>query len=94
MAVHLQSVPELCRFKMEEEEEDDDDSLVLPIQIPTITKQVTELAVWSGEPDTPSHYVKLAVDASPGCGGIAWPAGCVRASVHLSLMPALRGSLV
>ncbi|KAH7344855.1 putative methyltransferase-domain-containing protein [Rhizoctonia solani] len=59
-----------------------DDSLV-PAQAPTIVYQTIELLF--PPLDRP---VKLVVDAGPGCGGIAWPAGEV-----LSRYLARRGSL-
>lgn len=51
------------------------DALV-PIQPESIQDQVIELSFSSSADSaiTPIS-IKLAVDASPGCGGIAWPAG-------------------
>lgn len=46
---------------------------LVPAQIPTTLHQVKELS-FRGL----NHPCKLAVDASPGCGGIVWPAGEVR----------------
>ncbi|KAJ1311289.1 hypothetical protein OPQ81_009787 [Rhizoctonia solani] len=61
-----------------------DSSEIVPPQNPTVIHQAIEL---SFPPlDRP---VKLVVDAGPGCGGIAWPAGEV-----LSRYLARRGSLV
>ncbi|KEP54097.1 putative methyltransferase [Rhizoctonia solani 123E] len=49
------------------------DDLLIPPQAPTVVYQTIEL---SFPPlDRP---VKLVVDAGPGCGGIAWPAGEAR----------------
>jgi protein N-lysine methyltransferase METTL21A len=70
---HLFDVPELIHFKIVEE------NPILPNQMPATPKQVTEVAVSCDQPNCPSLLLKLAVDASPGCGGIAWPAGCVSA---------------
>ncbi|CAE6509838.1 unnamed protein product [Rhizoctonia solani] len=59
------------------------DDYLIPPQAPTVVYQTIEL---SFPPlDRP---VKLVIDAGPGCGGIAWPAGEV-----LSRYLASRGSL-
>ena len=74
------------------------DSLVPP-QPPSVHNQTLELAFPSPHAPRQPHAVpvaiRLAVDASPGCGGIAWPAGevippsrssspCARASPSFS----------
>ncbi|QRV76637.1 phospholipase [Ceratobasidium sp. AG-Ba] len=56
---------------------------VVPPQIPTVVNQTIELNFSPLE-----HPVKLVVDAGPGCGGVAWPAGEV-----LSRYIARKGSL-
>ena len=71
---NLFEVPELFHFKTDENQLDDS---ILPTQLPTTSKQTTELTFSSGQHDSPSVLVKLTVDASPGCGGITWPAGSV-----------------
>lgn len=53
----------------------DDD--IVPVQPPSIHNQTLELSF------PPAHslllvkpiHIQLSIDASPGCGGIAWPAG-------------------
>ena len=56
---------------------------IVPAQPPSILDQTIELTFpcptneVSHEGDT-NVAIRLAVDASPGCGGIAWPAGEVR----------------
>ncbi|KAF8609463.1 hypothetical protein BDV93DRAFT_550982 [Ceratobasidium sp. AG-I] len=60
-----------------------DQDVLVPPQIPTVTHQTIELSF--APLDLP---VKLVVDASPGCGGVAWPAGEV-----LSRYLARKGSL-
>ncbi|CAE6400450.1 unnamed protein product [Rhizoctonia solani] len=60
-----------------------DDSSEVPPQIPSVVRQNIELSL-----PPLDLLVKLTVDASPGCGGIAWPAGEV-----LSRYLARRGSL-
>ena len=50
----------------------DGDNDIFPKQGPSVQLQVTQLKFQSL-----ARPVKLWVDASPGCGGIAWPAGQV-----------------
>jgi len=50
---------------------------VFPTPNASITRRTQELAF------PPIPPVKLYVDAKPGCGGIAWPAG----EVHLIVLP-------
>ena len=56
---------------------------IVPSQPPSILDQTIELT-FPYPTNTESHdrhanvAIRLAVDASPGCGGIAWPAGEVR----------------
>ncbi|KAL6306735.1 putative methyltransferase-domain-containing protein [Sparassis latifolia] len=61
---------------------DDDAQLadVVPAQPPSIHNQLVELSFSSDESALLPNpvVIKLVVDASPGCGGIAWPAGEVR----------------
>lgn len=63
-----------------EDHQDHDSDILFPFQRPAVTKEVIELS-FSGTNIHPNHAsdlsIKLAVDASPGCGGIAWPAGQV-----------------
>ncbi|KAG9127856.1 hypothetical protein FRC07_008302 [Ceratobasidium sp. 392] len=60
---------------------DDTNHEVVPPQIPTVVNQIVELKFPPLE--TP---VKLVVDAGPGCGGVAWPAGEVNAWVGTGLV--------
>lgn len=49
---------------------------IVPAQPPSIHNQTLDLSFVSSLNGVPNPIViKLAVDASPGCGGIAWPAG-------------------
>lgn len=52
----------------------DDELDIVPPQPPSIHNQTLELVFPSTTPDGPVS-IRLLVDASPGCGGIAWPAG-------------------
>lgn len=54
---------------------------VLPRQSHSIQNEIHELSfVNDRDTSQPPITITLSVDASPGCGGIAWPAGQVRAS--------------
>ena len=53
----------------------DADGVLVPVQLPSILNQRTDLLIPGLCPGDPGITVKLALDASPGCGGIAWPAG-------------------
>lgn len=46
---------------------------IVPAQPPSVLNQTLELCFPSSANDPVT--VQLVVDASPGCGGIAWPAG-------------------
>lgn len=66
--------------------ESSDDAVLLPDQPHSIQNETISLSFSTGlekiiPNGDPSRYIsiKLAVDASPGCGGIAWPAGEVSA---------------
>ncbi|KAG8700289.1 hypothetical protein FRC08_004784 [Ceratobasidium sp. 394] len=67
---------------------DNADSELVPPQIPTVVNQTTELNFPPLEPP-----VKLVVDAGPGCGGVAWPAGEVL-SRYLARRRSLAGQRV
>lgn len=63
-----------------------DDKDIVPAQPPSIHNQIVRLQF----PPFGDHLidpitVTLAVDAAPGCGGIAWPAGEVSAVLMLGL---------
>ena len=53
----------------------DPDGVLVPPQPPSILNERTDLLIPGISPGDPGITVKLALDASPGCGGIAWPAG-------------------
>ncbi|KAI0723442.1 putative methyltransferase-domain-containing protein [Earliella scabrosa] len=78
------------RHLREDDSDQDSSAHLVPAQPPSIRDQTIELTFHASADTTVSAPVtiKLAVDASPGCGGIAWPAGEVLANyiVH-------RGSL-
>lgn len=50
---------------------------LVPAQPPSIRNQTLQLSFPSAHVPDPVQ-ISLLVDASPGCGGIAWPAGEVR----------------
>ena len=51
------------------------DGILIPIQLPSILNQRTDLLIPGLNPGDPGITVKLALDATHGCGGVAWPAG-------------------
>lgn len=53
----------------------DADGVLVPVQPPSILNQRTDLLIPGINPGDPGITIKLALDAAPGCGGIAWPAG-------------------
>jgi hypothetical protein len=63
-----------------------DDSDLLPAQPASLHDQIiqitTEYPPRRPEESHQTIILSLAVDASPGCGGIAWPAGEVRLPSH------------
>ncbi|KAJ3484442.1 hypothetical protein NLI96_g5642 [Meripilus lineatus] len=66
-----------------------DSEAILPAQAPSVQNQTIELTFNSSASGAHDPLtIKLAIDASPGCGGVAWPAGEV-----LSRYIARRGSL-
>ncbi|TCD70479.1 hypothetical protein EIP91_003240 [Steccherinum ochraceum] len=60
-------------------DDDLDGPALVPVQPPTIRNQDIQLSFPSPSTSHPIT-VTLTVDASPGCGGIAWPAGEVSTS--------------
>lgn len=64
--------------------DEDSAGTIVPVQPPSVRNQTIELA-FAATPDIGRVAIKLAVDASPGCGGIAWPAG------EVSCILAVRG---
>ncbi len=69
------------RHLRDNDSDDDGATSIVPVQPPSIRDQTIELTFRASDDTNASApvTVKLAVDASPGCGGIAWPAGEVRA---------------
>lgn len=60
--------------------DDGDSQCIVPVQPRSTYSELVELSF----PDrgcSTSIHVMLKVDASPGCGGVAWPAGEVRMSI-------------
>ncbi|KAF7980895.1 hypothetical protein HWV62_36077 [Athelia sp. TMB] len=64
------------------------DDELLPSQPPTISRQTIQLS-FDGPNGSAPISISLAVDASPGCGGIAWPAGQVLAKYLVDLGPSV-----
>ena len=65
-------------------------SVLIPSQPPSVHNQIITLSYPVSDTDTdsdtdaqnlhPPLFVRLEVDAGPGCGGVAWPAGEVSTS--------------
>lgn len=53
----------------------DDEQDIVPLQPPSVLNQTVELTFPTTACPPNSIVVRLSVDASPGCGGIVWPAG-------------------
>lgn len=73
------------RHLREDADSDEDVSVrIVPVQPPSIRNHCIELSfhrdsATQNDTDAPAPItINLSVDASPGCGGIAWPAGEVR----------------
>ncbi len=57
-------------------DEQHDTEAILPAQAPSVHDQTIQLTFTSTATGVSDPLaVKLAIDASPGCGGVAWPAG-------------------
>ncbi|KAI9001146.1 putative methyltransferase-domain-containing protein [Trametes punicea] len=90
----LDELDPLRHFREDTSDIDGGTDTLVPVQPPSVRNQTIQLA-FPASPDNhdtpqpqPPLTITLAVDASPGCGGIAWPAGEVLASYI-----ARRGSL-
>jgi hypothetical protein len=83
----LDTVDPLRHLRGDESLADDGDlQSIVPVQPRSIYNELIRLSFPDRGCSTTIHVV-LKVDASPGCGGIAWPAGEVRTSilVHFGL---------
>ena len=60
---------------------------LVPEQPKSIHNELVEIEVPLGAPHDRTIRLSLAVDAGPGCGGITWPAGEVRAHSNISFPP-------
>jgi len=67
------------------------EDILIPLQPSSAVKQIREFSFGTKMSNThdlrPAVSISLAVDASPGCGGIAWPAGQVLADYLGTLGP-------
>lgn len=54
-----------------------DELLVLPMQSHSLESGILRLSFFNNEASPKPVSIRLALDASPGCGGVAWPAGQV-----------------
>jgi protein N-lysine methyltransferase METTL21A len=80
----LDEVDPLRHLRHTEESHED---AIIPPQPPSVLGKIAHTLIY-GHRDTQSGNlvtVKLAMDMSPGCGGIAWPAGEVICFANLPL---------
>ena len=57
-------------------DEELDDADIVPLQPLSIHNQTLDLSYPSAHSAAPNSIsIRLAIDATPGCGGITWPAG-------------------
>lgn len=77
----LDALDPLRHYRIGEDANDLDstDITIIPIQHITVAKSITDLSFGGnfdgGSTSGRTVSIKLSVDASPGCGGVAWPAG-------------------
>ncbi|KAM5532408.1 hypothetical protein V8D89_013902 [Ganoderma adspersum] len=88
------------RHLREDTDSDEDISVrIVPVQPPSIRNHCIELSfprasATQNDTDVPAPItINLSVDASPGCGGIAWPAGEVLSS-YITRKGPLKGKTV
>ncbi|KAI0637751.1 putative methyltransferase-domain-containing protein [Trametes polyzona] len=89
---HLDELDPLRHLREDAVSDDDGTNTIVPVQPPSIRNRTIELS-FHPAPDSDPLTIKLAVDASPGCGGIAWPAGEVLAS-YIARKGSLKGKTV
>lgn len=80
----LDDLDPLRHFREDAGSDEDSAGTIVPVQPPSVRNQTIQLE-FTTTPDVGRVAIKLAVDASPGCGGIAWPAG------EVSYVLAVRG---
>ncbi|KII95938.1 hypothetical protein PLICRDRAFT_170534 [Plicaturopsis crispa FD-325 SS-3] len=87
---------------MSSDHDSDGGQPIVPTQLPTVLhstlllsfpRPVSKTIVDEKDEDAPAVSIRLAVDASPGCGGVAWPAGQVLAT-YLASTRRMRGQSV
>ncbi|KAI1792969.1 putative methyltransferase-domain-containing protein [Ganoderma leucocontextum] len=94
-----EKLDELDPLRHLREDADPDEVHIIPVQAPSIHNQCIKLSFHTApdiqdDTDLPAPItINLAVDASPGCGGIAWPAGEVLSS-YIAHKGSLRGKNV
>jgi len=77
----LDMIDPLRHLRNQDDLDDREARHVVPIQPRSIQNERIQLTFPNRAPKdycSPSIQITLKVDASPGCGGIAWPAGEVR----------------
>lgn len=77
------------------DDEELDGADIVPLQPLSIHNQTLDLSFPSAGVGVPNPIsIRLVVDASPGCGGIAWPAGEVGRDVQPPVIFPLRDDLL
>jgi len=64
----------------------DPDGELVPVQPRSIQKQRTDILIPGINPGDPGITIKLALDATSGCGGNAWLAGEASSSFSFSFL--------
>ena len=83
----LDIIDPLRHLRNQDDLDDHEDRHVVPTQPHSIQNERMQLTFPGRAPKehaSPLINITLKVDASPGCGGIAWPAGEVRVPRSLS----------
>ncbi|KAG6831886.1 hypothetical protein H0H92_007003 [Tricholoma furcatifolium] len=84
----LDALDPLRHLMHQEGDDDDEPKSLLPKQRHSVQDETLHLSFFSPQRPQLPIEIALAVDASPGCGGIAWPAGEVLSSYLTKRGPA------
>ncbi|KAG6899769.1 hypothetical protein C0993_006995 [Termitomyces sp. T159_Od127] len=75
----LDEIDPLRHLMHQSDDDEDEPKVLVPKQLRSVQGETLHLSFASPQPQI-AIEIALAVDASPGCGGIAWPAGEVLSS--------------
>ncbi|KAG6897221.1 hypothetical protein C0992_003419 [Termitomyces sp. T32_za158] len=76
----LDEIDPLRHLMHQSDDDDDEPKVLVPKQLHSVQGETLHLSFTSLQHPHIKTEIALAVDASPGCGGIAWPAGEVLSS--------------